>query len=169
MERPAGVTFAAWVFFLVGSSIGFLALFMLMASFGMVQNPRGSTGIFANGALGEIGLFLGTIVLAVAAAVFYVGVGLWRLQKWARLTAVVLWGVVAAYFVRTLFSSLPNPSLDALLTGPVFTALAALMVKYLFRPDVIAAFDNAGPPPLQPGFFSLKPLRSRPWARSKRS
>jgi len=80
---------SGWFVF-AGTVIGFLATVMLIGSIGLVQNPRGTTGIFANSALGGIGIFLAAVILFVAIAVVGLGVGLWRMRKWARLAAMAV-------------------------------------------------------------------------------
>lgn len=87
MPRPAGVVLVSAWFIFVGLVIGFLAVVLLIGSFGLVQT-RGTTGIFANGFVGGAGIFLAVIVLPVAMAIVILGVGLWRMRQWARIVAV---------------------------------------------------------------------------------
>ena len=150
MARPAGVTLAAALFVLAGAVIGFFAFVMLSGSLGLVQNSGGTTGIFGNSLLGGLGLFFGVIILVVAAVVVFVGVSLWRMQKWARLSAIALLGPCAAFFALALLSSLKHPSPGALLVGAAFTGTAVWMIWYLAQPEVKDAFDSAGPAPFRP-------------------
>src|SRR5712692_3984858 len=115
MARPTGVAIAAAAFVLVGAVIGFLAVAMLVGSFGLVQNPNGSTGIFGNGLLGGLGLFFGAIILVIAAVAAIIGVSLWRMQKWARISAIALLGPCVAFFAVALLNSLSHPNPGALL------------------------------------------------------
>lgn len=153
MARPAGVTIAAAWFVLAGAAIGFLAVAMLIGSFGMVQNPRGSTGIFQNGFLGGLGLFFGAIILVFAASIAFLGVGLWRMQKWARLSAISLLGSCGVLFAMALFKS-TTPGV--FLVGAAFTGAMVWMVWYLAQPQVRDAFDNAGPASFRPPVMAAR-------------
>lgn len=119
---------------------------MLTGSVGLVQHSQGTTGIFGNGLLGGLGLFFGAIILTIAAAVLYIGVSLWRMQKWARLSAIALLGPCAVFFAMAMLKSLDHPNPNSLLVGMVFVSTAVGLIWYLLRPEVRDAFDQAGPP-----------------------
>jgi hypothetical protein len=146
MARPTGVAIAAAAIVLVGAFLGFLAMTMLIGSFGLVQHSEGNTGIFGNGLLGGLGLFFGTILLVFAASTTVVGVALWRMRKWARVSAISLLTSCGALFAIALLKS-PTPS--AFLVGVAFIATAAGMVWYLSQAEVKDAFDNEGRAPLR--------------------
>ncbi len=147
MTRPMGVAISAAALVLAGAFIGFLAMTMLVGSFGLVQQPQGNTGIFQNGLLGGLGLFFGAIVLVFAASTTIVGIGLWRMQKWARLSAISFLVSCGTLFAASLLKS---PSPGAFLVGVAFVGAAAWMVWYLAQPKVKDALDNAAPAPLRP-------------------
>ncbi len=140
MPRRAGVMIASAWFVFAGAVIGFLAMVMLIGSIGLVQNPRGTTGIFANSALGGIGIFLAAIILFVAIAVVGLGVGLWRMRKWARLAAIGVMALSLPPCTSGLLNSL-NPFRAVLFfRALIFISSAAWMIWYLLQAEVKEAF-----------------------------
>lgn len=150
MVRPAGVTIAAAIFIIAGAVIGVLACAMLIGSVGLVQHSSETTGIFANSFLGGLGLFFGTIVLVIAAVVVFIGISLWRMHRWARLSAIALLGPWAVFLALALLKSSGHATPNGFLPGVVFVATAVWIVWYLARPEVKDAFDKSGPVLIQP-------------------
>lgn len=114
-ERPAGITILAILFALNGIiAMGMGAVFGSMgAMFGM----------------GGIGAMAGLMMIIVACSVivgllyFLVAWGLWTLQSWARIVAIVL-GIIGLF------------------NFPVGTIISIIILWYLFKPEIKAAFSN---------------------------
>jgi hypothetical protein len=140
MPRPAGVMIASAWFVFAGTVIGFLAMVTLIGSIGLVQNPRGTTGIFANSALGGIGIFLAAIILFVAIAVAGLGVGLWRMRKWARLAAIAVMALSLPPCTSGLLNSLTPFRAGLFFRALIFVSSAAWMIWYLLQAEVKEAF-----------------------------
>jgi hypothetical protein len=140
MPRSAGVMIASAWFVFAGAVIGFLAMVMLIGSIGLVQNSRGTTGIFANSALGGIGIFLAAIILFVAIAVVGLGVGLWRMRKWARLAAIAVMALSLPPCTAGLLNSLNPFRAGLFFRALIFISSAAWMIWYLLQAEVKEAF-----------------------------
>ena len=136
MPRPTGVTIAAVVLALARALIGFLALTMLFASFGLVQDSGGTTGMFGNGLLGGLGLFFGTILVVVAAAMVCLSVGLWRMRKWARVGSISLLGPCLIFFAIALLRTMEDFHADAFFVGALCAGTTAWMIWYLSQAEV---------------------------------
>ena len=142
MPKPAGVMVASAWFVFAGTVIGFLALVMMIGSIGLVQNPQGTTGIFANSALGGIGIFLAVIILFVAIAAVSLGVGLWRMRKWAWLAALAVMFLSLPPCLSGLMNSLSPFRAGLFFRGLIFISSAVWMIWYLLQAEVKAAFGR---------------------------
>jgi len=138
--RPTGVTVAAVIHFLEGILWIATALFLLTAFLGLAAIPELLT---LRTSLGNLGLALAILPFAIGVLLLVVGWGLWSLQDWARITAVILsilillgsigtgiWTVLALVGV---FPIVGVPSLLLLI-------IHAWMIYYLLQPHVRDAF-----------------------------
>jgi len=146
MPRPAGVMVVSVWFIFVGVVIGFLAVVLLTGSFGLVQRG-GTTGIFANGFVGGVGIFLAAVILPVAMGVVALGVGLWRLRQWARIVALGLMALNVAFSISALRHFWSHFGEKSFFWVLIFIISGLGMIWYISRAEVKAAF---GPYPDKP-------------------
>ncbi len=144
MQRPAGVSILAVLAF-VGA--GLLVLGALAMFLGGVL-ISGSSSYPQFGALAGIGsVVLGVIVLGFAALDVIVGVGLWKLQNWARILTIVLIGVGFLGSVLSLLSPFGHAHFfffAFLIRRLIVAAIYAWILVYLFKPHVKQAFGATG-------------------------
>lgn len=121
--RPTGVTILA-ILAAIGGIVAVLGGITLLGV-GTVG------GIAGYGVLGALGTFGGLIVLALGVLWLYVAWGAWNLKPWAWtwLAVVAAFNIVVAIFnLRSEFFQV---------------VLNAVILYYLFRPGVKAAFGRA--------------------------
>lgn len=133
---------SAWFIF-VGLVIGFLAVVLLIGSFGLVQT-KGTTGIFANGFVGGAGIFLAVLILPVAIGVVGLGVGLWRMRQWARIITVGLIALNVTFCISGLLRSWTHFGDKSLFWALIFIISGLGMIWYLSKAEVKAAFGPLG-------------------------
>ena len=143
MPRPAGVMLVSAWFIFVGLVIGFLAVVLLIGSFGLAQT-KGTTGIFANGFVGGAGIFLAVIILPFALAAVVLGVGLWRMRQWARIVAVGLIALNVTFCISGLLRSWTHFGDKSFFWALIFIISGLGMIWYLSRAEVKAAFGPLG-------------------------
>ena len=120
MNRPLGVTIIA-LLLIIGGVLGVLEALDLLGVWDLFGLDE-STGV-------------GIGILIVAVANLLVGFGFWSLQGWAWTIAVIvtvlrLIGAVAGFFI------------GGLATGIVGLVIVLIILWYLFRPEVKAAFGR---------------------------
>ena len=140
MARPTGVTILAVLSFL-GAGLCLLAaagMFLLgtagiaaMASEGRSMGPLAAMGAFAG---------IACLVLAVLYVVN--GVGLWKLQGWARMLTIILLVIGIVFGVLGIVRSLAPLMVGMLLFHVILIAIDAWIVMYLFKPHVKQAFGE---------------------------
>ena len=136
-ERPTGVTILAVLFFIAGA---FYASGTLVVG-SRVLRPL--AGLLIN-PLAAIVVIVSLATTLVQAALFVaIGIGLLRLQNWARVLLIVLIGLGFLTGARALATSgahgivsSPGPALIVVVSG-------IGMLIYLFRPHVKRAFGAA--------------------------
>jgi hypothetical protein len=147
MNRPTGVTVLAILNF-----IG--AAFCLLGGIGMIlgggfiatmlsQQGQGSAG--AAGILAGLGAAAGVFIIIVGGVSALVGFGLWKLKEWARIVSIVLCGISGAFQLLGILGTLAHFNVLALMWGAFWLAVDALIIWYLLKPEVKAAFQ----PPAQ--------------------
>ncbi len=138
-ERPAGVTVLAILYFLQG----FLAILAgaIFASFEVF-------GLFG------FALVCGSVLIIIGIIDFIIGWGLWSLQSWARIVAIIF-------------------AVIGLLNFPIGTIISIIVLWYLFKPEIKAAFEGVpyyGPQPYgqpyQPGPHYQQPQYQQPPAQA---
>ncbi len=141
MKRPTGVTVLAVIAIIYG------IFNLLIALLGLVGIALQASGV-ATAATKQYDA--GTLVYAATwdavLGILYLvfGIGALRLKSWAWTTGVVVLALelvrnIAGYFISGI-------GILAIITS----VIALLLLWYLFRPDVRAAFGKAAPAP-QPG------------------
>ncbi len=120
-QRSDGITLAALYYFFVAGLflVGSLIMAIPTLILGVVtlaEEPDAIFGLIAVGFIGAVLLLLGLLNLAV-------GYGLWQVQSWGRIGAIVL-AVIGLLFM------------------PVGTITGAILLWYLLQPEVAARFQG---------------------------
>lgn len=145
MGRPVGVTILAVLDFL-GAVLCVLGGIGMMVGGGFMAtliNQQGSQGAGAGaGIVAALGAALGVFLFISAAIGVLLGWGLWKLKNWARIVTIVLavLGVVGA--LLGLATAFIHFSMFVLLVIAIRLAICGLIIWYLLRPDVSAAFQG---------------------------
>jgi Predicted membrane protein (DUF2127) len=141
MQRPTGVTILAVLAF-VGA--GLLVLFALAALMGgaLLSNMSGYPrfGMVA-------GAMVAVFLIGFAALEAGIGIGLWKLQNWARVLTIVLTGLGLLASVARLvspFAYLHFFFFAFLVRRLIVTAIQIWILVYLFKPHVKQAFGATG-------------------------
>jgi hypothetical protein len=138
-QRPIGITILAVLFFLTGAIDGLGILYMVLKMF--------SSDL--RGAIVYIGLTIYLFAMATGLvgeglALVVPGIGLMRLQNWARVLTIALIGVVglliAPRALRLIFGNRPIGSVGLI----VALAIVIWVFIYLFKPHVKQAFGATG-------------------------
>lgn len=138
MRRPVGVTILAVLAIIYGIFNLLLVLLALIAVALKASGLGGAAAIpYSGGTLAYAGIsdaILGILYLAF-------GIGAFSLKRWAWTTGVV---ALVLDVVRTIVSVIVQGFSASRIVGPVITIVIALVVLvYLFRPNVRAAFGFA--------------------------
>lgn len=141
MGRPTGVTLIAVLYFIGGGFcvIGGLGLMLgggLLASMMNSQGGQGA-GIFA-----ALGAAAGIALLIGAALCIVIGIGLIKMQNWARIIAMVFAGLGLLFGALALFTAFAHFVVFALFWVVVRLAINGLILWYLLQPQVAAAFSG---------------------------
>lgn len=157
LQRPTGVTIIAVLFFLGG--IGLILTGIVIWA---VPIPAGDPLL---GVVTGYVIVIGLVFVVLGGAEFALGWGLWSLRNWARITAVVFFGLGAASNLVSGISfiagirafgvrlSYPGPGVAML----AMAIIQGIVIWYLTKPDVAMLFDaQYGGPILEP---TLLPTR----------
>ncbi|HKD78828.1 MAG TPA: hypothetical protein VKH81_03995 [Candidatus Angelobacter sp.] len=153
MNRPAGVTLIAVLYFIFGvlwalGGVGMVAGGDIIAT---VMKRQGQAGGTLADFVAGLGAALGVVFLIFGVLDISIGVGLIKLKDWARMTSIILAAIGAALGVLGLLRGLahfilvPHFVLFATIIRVCALALEIWMVIYLLKPEVKAAFQA---PPL---------------------
>jgi hypothetical protein len=155
-QKPTGVTIIAVLFFIAGALAVLGGVYVLAA-------PIPSVSFFPD--LTSYQIVIGIVMIIIGGIDIAVGWGLWTLQNWARITAIVMLALSA---VANLFTgvgllvgvniggypvSLPGPGVASLLT----TGIGAWLIWYLLKPEVAAAFFGQDVFPVPPTVAATAP------------
>jgi hypothetical protein len=136
-ERPAGVTAVAAAFFLAAAYLLVVGLAMLIRP-GMIGMSAGAELL---GGLELAGPYMFLLVAVISVAV---ALGLWRLHRWARWTAILLALVGVVMLVPSVSAAVFDFRIVKLASGGLGVIVRTLIVWYLFQEPVGNAF--AGDP-----------------------
>ncbi|HSK43553.1 MAG TPA: hypothetical protein VLA83_06660 [Candidatus Binatia bacterium] len=103
------------------------------------QQGQGSAG--AAGVLAGLGAAAGIFIIIIGGVGALVGFGLWKLKGWARIVSIVLAGIGGALQLLGMLGTLVHFNLFALMWGAFWVAVDALIIWYLLKPEVKAAFQ----------------------------
>ena len=133
-RRPPGVTILALFCFIVGGSFVFGMRF-----FGSwLSHPV--AGFLINPIAGIV-VIVGLVVALVQAGLFIVlGIGLLKMQNWARVSLILLSLIVLTFAVLGLVGSVMHVAVSSLASLVVVIAIAAWMLVYLSKPRVKETF-----------------------------
>jgi len=152
MKRPFGVAVLAIIHFL--EALLFLLTGAMLWLFARLVEEMGEDALQATDELSarmlplilefiQSGKLMVVYALIAALAVVFaaVGVGLWRLRRWARLLTLGLTGLRLVFLLPGLVVSLVQ--MDALLIGghALMLFVYGWIVWYLFQPEVKRAFN----------------------------
>ena len=141
MQRPTGVTILAVLAFMGAGLLVLLGLAIFMG--GAMLSSMSAYPRFGAIAGGIIAVFF--LVFAVLDAV--IGVGLWKLQNWARVLTIVLTGLGLLGSVGGLVSPFAYAHFfffAFLVRRVIVTAIQVWILVYLFKPHVKQAFGATG-------------------------
>ena len=100
------------------------------------------------GMMGGIGVaFVAVFCLVFAVLYVVIGVGLLKLQNWARVLAIVLTGLSVLAFVSSILSPFAHMHLfffAFLIRRLILVAIDIWILVYLFKPNVKQAFGATG-------------------------
>jgi hypothetical protein len=142
MERPTGVTVIAL--------LGFIGAFLLFfAAFGMFLGGAVLSSLANRPGLGMIagmgGAIVGVVFLGIAALYLVLGIGLWKLQNWARIVTLILVSLGLIFNVLGLLRSILHLHVFVFFFQCIVIALDVWIVFYLSRPYVKQVFSPAVP------------------------
>jgi len=138
MERPTGVTVIA--------VLGFIgAFFLFFAAFGMFLGGAILSSLANRPGLGAIagmgGAIVGVVFLGIAAVYLVLGIGLWKLQNWARIVTLILVTLGLIFNALGLLRSVLHLQIVSFFIQSIVTAVDVWIVFYLSRPYVKQAFS----------------------------
>ncbi|HEV2617677.1 MAG TPA: DUF2127 domain-containing protein [Candidatus Acidoferrales bacterium] len=141
MARPTGVTILAVLSFL-GAAFCLLAaagMFIIGSSAGMAA-MAGKGGM--NSPLMALGAFAGVACLIFAVLYIVNGVGLWKLQGWARLLTILLIVVGIVFEVMGIVRAMAPMHVGIIVWELILIVIDVWILMYLFKPRVKAAFGE---------------------------
>ena len=138
MERPAGVTILASMYFFVAGIIGFGSFLLIFgASFLSQIAERADSPKDLSRA--------GLLFLAVALLDLICGIGFIKLKKWSLVLAIVYHSAWAILWALSLVGLRLHPSLSSGVFRLLAFAIQLWVLAYLFRPRVKRAFGLTVP------------------------
>jgi len=144
MVRPTGVTVIAILCF-IGAALAGLGGIGMIVGGGFVatimnqQGQAGSAGLASM--MAGLGAALGIFFLIIAAVDVALAIGLLNLKEWARIVTIVLTGLGAALGLLGLLGGFIHFVLFASLFRLCILAIQGLIIWYLLKPEVKAAFQ----------------------------
>jgi hypothetical protein len=146
MNKPAGVIVIAILYF-IGAALCLVGGLLFIAGGGflatvMSQSGQASASPLA-GIMAGLGAVAGIICLALGVIDLLVGIGLVKLKNWARIVAIVFSAIGAAFQLLGILSSLSHFNVAAMVFPVIFLGIYALIIWYLLKPEVKAAFQGA--------------------------
>jgi hypothetical protein len=103
------------------------------------QGQAGSAGLASM--MAGLGAALGIFFLIIAAVDVALAIGLLNLKEWARIVTIVLTGIGAALGLLGLLAGFIHFVLFASLFRLCVLAIQGLIIWYLLKPEVKAAFQ----------------------------
>jgi len=136
MERPTGVTILAVLTFL-GAAFLALAAIIFLAGGAMLSQAMAS----GFGAIAGVGAAVIAVVFLVFAVLYVaVGMGMLKLQNWARIVTIILVGLGLLSAAAGVLLSFAHFRLFFLVRELIVLGIDIWIIAYLFRPHVKQAF-----------------------------
>jgi hypothetical protein len=135
LERPAGVTAIAILFFVCA---GYLLILGLLMLFG----PGSVSMSFGAPLLGGLELAGPYMFLLTGAICALIGFGLLRLNNWARRAAILVALIGVVMLVPTVSSAVIGFQFKSLIFGGLGVMLRVMVVWYLFQEPVKDQFEK---------------------------
>ncbi|MGH9729440.1 MAG: DUF2127 domain-containing protein [Candidatus Acidiferrales bacterium] len=142
MARPTGVTILAVLSFLGAALtlLGAAVMFVLGSAAGMAGMAGKGGGM--SSPLMALGAFAGVALLILAVLYVVNGVGLWKLQGWARLLTILLIALGIVFEVMGMVRAMAPLHVGLVCWNLILIAIDAWILMYLFKPHVKAAFGE---------------------------
>jgi uncharacterized membrane protein (DUF2068 family) len=136
MNRPTGVTILAvlsfcGVFLAILLACGFLFGSAVSAALGMPL-------------IGASSVVAAALCFAGAVLAVFNGIGLLRLQNWARILTIVLTGLSLLGAVLGILNGVFHFRIFLTFRELIVAAIDLLVLRYLFRPEIKSAFGTVG-------------------------
>lgn len=141
MARPVGVTILAILNF-IGAACCLLGGIAMILGGGVIATMMSQQGAGASGILAGLGAAAGVFIIIIGGVGALVGFGLWKLKEWARIVSIVLAGISGALQLLGLLGTLAHFNILAVIWGVFWLAIDALIIWYLLKPEVKAAFQR---------------------------
>jgi hypothetical protein len=145
MQRPDGVTILAVLAF-IGAGLLVLAGLAIFLGGAIMSHMAAYPQLAIAAGIG--GTLVGVICLAFAGLEVAIGIGLWKLQNWARVLTIVLCGLALLSSCFTLLFALTHMFgvffFGLFFRRLVLAAVQVWIVIYLLKPHVKQAFGTAG-------------------------
>jgi hypothetical protein len=140
MKRPTGVTIIAILGFFGAALLLVAGLAICMGGAMVSRMAHTPMGLMA----GMGGALVGVTLLAFAALGIATGVGLLKLQNWARILTIVVAGMTLLVAGLGLLDAMAHVHMifffGALMRRMITMAIGVWILIYLFQPDVKQAF-----------------------------
>lgn len=141
MQRPTGVTIISVLAFIGAVCLLFAALGMFLGG-AILSSMAARPGMGALMGIG--GVIVGVVFLGIAVLDVVLGIGLWKLQNWARVLTIVLLIVSAILYAFGMLRSVVHFHLVRLFIQMIFIAIDVWIAVYLSKASVKQAFVGAG-------------------------
>ncbi|HEY2360959.1 MAG TPA: hypothetical protein VGK36_07585 [Candidatus Angelobacter sp.] len=141
MGRPVGVTILAILNF-IGAAFCLLGGIAMILGGGFIASMMSQQGAGGAGILAGLGAAAGVFIIIMGGVAALMGFGLWKLKEWARIVSIVLAGIGAALQLLGLLGTLAHFNVLAVIWGIFWLAIDALIIWYLIKPEVKAAFQQ---------------------------
>jgi hypothetical protein len=138
VERPEGVTIIAWLFFAVAAYLCALGL-LIRLSPGTVSMALGAPLL---GGLELAGPYMFLLIGAIASLI---GLGLLRLNRWARRAAILAAMAGVVELVPSVSSAVIGFQPAALVWGGLGVIVRVMAIWYLYQEPVKDAFERIPP------------------------
>jgi hypothetical protein len=135
MERPTGVTAIASIFFLAAAYLLVLALIMLLA-------PGAVSMMLASPLLGGLELAGPYMFLLMAALGTAIGLGLLRLNNWARSAAALICMIGFVMLIPEVSIAVVEIRAVKLIWGGLGVIVRVAITWYLYQSPTAEAFTN---------------------------
>jgi hypothetical protein len=145
MGRPTGVTLIAVLYFIAAAFcvLGGIGMMLGGGFIAAMINQAGGQGAGAGaGILAGLGAAIGIVFLVIAAIQILVAVGLLKLKEWARIVGIVFSAIGGILQLLGVLGSLAHFTIGGFVWNAFWLGIDALIIWYLLKPDVKAAFGG---------------------------